>query len=149
MPSAEPANVELRFHPCNAFIRMTQAECTYVEEIPGAVMWWEYGHFVSGHTAAECARGESHFEGCTWPSIRETTDVHCALQKGHAGEHSVVVGRVGDGELDLFLYWVTGVPGARDVRQSGGYCQNRLAEADESCCLAVGHPGGCRMAPPE
>jgi hypothetical protein len=132
------------FKTCSRRIKLTAEEYRYVEEIPGVEMWWfELGS--PDHQVDQCQlpqADQQHFTVCYEPPADKYT-VTCCQQEGHEGEHAALVGVFMETELDQYIFWQHGVPGARAIRQPGT-CT--AGDEHECCQLFAGHHGDHLLA---
>ncbi|MDQ1042124.1 hypothetical protein QFZ76_000360 [Streptomyces sp. V4I2] len=113
-------------------------------------LFWEELAIDPGHPAERCPRGRNaHFGICfaemITPEVRST--LRCDLAPRHEDAHASEIGISDDGmcDLDMWMFWRSRVPGAREIRQPGT-CDWGLGELGTNPCGLFRDHAGLHLA---
>ncbi len=80
------------------------------------------------------------------PEVRST--LRCALEPRHEDAHASEIGISDDGvcDTDMWMFWRSGVPGTREIRQPGTSHWGLGELGTNPCVLFLSHGGKARCA---
>ncbi|MFH9426268.1 hypothetical protein [Streptomyces sp. NPDC017529] len=145
-PTAAGAKVAPDRTSCSKQLKILPRETAYVQETPGMSLFWEEVSIEPGHPPERCPRGrDAHFGVCYAEMITEEVRsmLECGLEPGHEDAHAAEIGFSDDGvcDMDMWMFWRAGVPGAREIRQPGTCDWEAGERGINLCVLFRGHGG--------